>query len=51
MNQLLFEPRSQDGVPRIHKDVCPTLNTMRGGNENLVYAKETRWKEKQLLED
>jgi len=29
---LVFEPRSQDGVPRISdKDVSPTLNTMRGG--------------------
>ena len=29
---LVFEPRSQDGVPRIQKDdVCPTLNAMRGG--------------------
>lgn len=28
---LLFEPRSQDGVPRIHGDICPTLNTAQGG--------------------
>ena len=28
---LLFEPRSQDGVPRIHGDVAPTLNTAQGG--------------------
>ena len=29
---IIFEPRSQDGVPRIVKnDVSPTLNTMRGG--------------------
>ena len=27
----LFEPRSQDGVPRIHGDICPTLNTAQGG--------------------
>lgn len=28
---ICFEPRSQDGVPRIHGDVSPTLNTMQGG--------------------
>ncbi len=28
---VLFEPRSQDGVPRIHGDVSPTLNTAQGG--------------------
>ena len=28
---LCFEPRSADGVPRIHDDLCPTLNTMGGG--------------------
>lgn len=28
---LCFEPRSADGVPRIHGDLCPTLNTMGGG--------------------
>lgn len=29
---IVFEPRSQDGVPRIvNGDVSPTLNTMRGG--------------------
>ena len=27
----LFEPRSQDGVPRIHGGICPTLNTAQGG--------------------
>ncbi len=27
----IFEPRSADGVPRIHNDLCPTLNTMGGG--------------------
>ena len=26
----LFEPRSQDKCPRVHGDICPTLNTMRG---------------------
>ena len=29
---MVFEPRSQDGVPRIHEDgVVPTLNTAQGG--------------------
>lgn len=28
---ILFEPRSQDGVPRIHGAVSPTLNTAQGG--------------------
>ena len=29
---LCFEPRSQDGVPRmVNGDVAPTLNSMRGG--------------------
>lgn len=28
---VLFEPRSHDGVPRIHDNVCPTLNTAQGG--------------------
>lgn len=28
---LLFEPRSQDGEPRIHNSICPTPNTAQGG--------------------
>ena len=28
---ILFEPRSQDGVPRIHGNIVPTLNTAQGG--------------------
>ena len=28
---ILFEPRSQDGVPRIHGTTAPTLNTAQGG--------------------
>lgn len=28
---VLFEPRSQDGVPRIHEEISPTLNTAQGG--------------------
>lgn len=38
---LVFEPRSQDGVPRISdQDVSPTLNTMRGGRDNRVSYNE-----------
>ena len=34
---IVFEPRSQDGVPRIvNGDVSPTLNTARGGNDSHV---------------
>ena len=34
---ICFEPRSQDGIPRIaNGDVSPTLNTMRGGSGNPV---------------
>lgn len=39
---LLFEPRSQDGVPRIYGDICPTLNTAQGGQRQpcvLIYEK------------
>lgn len=35
---VLFEPRSQDGVPRIHKDTCPTLNTAQGGQRQPCVA-------------
>lgn len=28
---MLFEPRSQDGLPRIHNQIAPTLNTAQGG--------------------
>ena len=31
VDYLCFEPRSQDGVPRIHGDITPTLNTAQGG--------------------
>lgn len=34
----LFEPRSSDGVPRIHGDICPTLNTMQGGQRQPCIA-------------
>ena len=30
-NDLVIEPRSQDGVCRVHHDVVPTLNTAGGG--------------------
>ena len=39
---LLFEPRSQDGVPRIYEDVCPTLNTMQGGQRQPCVVIEER---------
>lgn len=35
---ILFEPRSQDGVPRIHNDVCPTLNTAQRGQRQPCVA-------------
>ncbi len=36
---VLFEPRSQDGVPRIHSNgICPTLNTMQGGQRQPCVA-------------
>ena len=39
----LFEPRSADGVPRIHGNICPTLNTMQGGQRHpcIALAKNT----------
>jgi DNA (cytosine-5)-methyltransferase 1 len=36
---ILFEPRSQDGVPRIHgRGISPTLNTMQGGQRQPCIA-------------
>jgi len=35
---LLFEPRSQDGVPRIHGDISPTINTAQGGQRQPCVA-------------
>ena len=36
---ILFEPRSQDGVPRIHESgICPTLNTAQGGQRQPCIA-------------
>ena len=34
----LFEPRSPDGVPRIHDNVVPTLNTASGGQRTPCVA-------------
>lgn len=37
---FIFEPRSQDGIPRISKDgKCPTLNTAQGGQRQPCVAK------------
>jgi DNA (cytosine-5)-methyltransferase 1 len=35
---IIFEPRSADGVPRISKDISPTLNTMGGGQREPCVA-------------
>jgi len=36
---ILFEPRSQDGIPRIHQSgICPTLNTAQGGQRQPCIA-------------
>lgn len=35
---VCFEPRSQDGVPRIHDEICPTLNTAQGGQRQPCIA-------------
>ena len=40
-NVLCFEPRSQDGVPRIHDSVCPTLNTAQGGQRQPCVVQES----------
>ena len=39
---ILFEPRSQDGVPRIHDEICPTLNTAQGGQRQPCVAQVVR---------
>lgn len=36
---ILFEPRSQDGVPRVHEGICPTLNTAQGGQRQPCVVK------------
>ena len=35
---VLFEPRSQDGVPRVHGEISPTLNTAQGGQRQPCVA-------------
>jgi DNA (cytosine-5)-methyltransferase 1 len=35
---IIFEPRSPDGVPRIHENISPTLNTMGGGQREPCVA-------------
>lgn len=37
-NFVVFEPRSPDGTPRIHNNICPTLNTMQGGQRQPCVA-------------
>lgn len=39
---LMFEPRSPDGVPRVHENICPTLNTMGGGQRQPCVATPTQ---------
>lgn len=46
---VLFEPRSADGVPRsadgvprIHDSICPTLNTMQGGQREPCISRGLR---------
>lgn len=40
---IIFEPRSADGVPRVgpNQHVCPTLNTMQGGQREPCIADST----------
>tara|TARA_R110002126_G_scaffold158410_1_gene305800 strand:+ start:61 stop:1329 length:1269 start_codon:yes stop_codon:yes gene_type:complete len=40
---ICFEPRSPDGVPRISKDVCPTLNAMGGGQREPCVVMAFPW--------
>lgn len=35
---MVVEPRSQDGVPRVHDGVVPTLNTAGGGSDSRVFC-------------
>lgn len=44
VSYTLFEPRSADGVPRISPDqtLCPTLNTMSGGQREPCIAFNSR---------
>lgn len=47
---ILFEPRSQDGVPRIYGDICPTLNTAQGGAETTVCFNQVKFGEYEQTE-
>lgn len=38
---VCFEPRSQDGVPRLHGDISPTINTAQGGQRQPCVCVET----------
>ena len=40
-NVLCFEPRSQDGVPRVHGTVSPTLNTAQGGQRQPCFVQSS----------
>lgn len=35
---IIFEPRSPDGAPRVHREVAPTLNSMGGGQREPCVA-------------
>jgi DNA (cytosine-5)-methyltransferase 1 len=37
-NFVVFEPRSLDETPRIHDNICPTLNTIQGGQRQPCVA-------------
>ena len=45
----LFEPRSQDKCPRVHGDICPTLNTMRGGQRQPCISKGNEMTKKAVI--
>lgn len=38
---LVFEPRSQDGVPRVYYNTVPTLNTAQGGQRQACVIHES----------
>lgn len=42
-DEMIIEPRTQDGVPRIYSEVTPTLNTAQGGQRQpCVLEKKVR---------
>lgn len=48
---LVFEPRSQDGVPRLYEnEICPTLNTAQGGAKTAMCFNQTRFGEYEQAE-